>query len=69
MRRFALRDRPVGVEQLRHLLGLGGTGLDQFQNVDDAAWRRERDAVLYGEWYCVGRRDDLGLTGEFWALP
>ncbi|MGZ5403085.1 MAG: aromatic ring-hydroxylating oxygenase subunit alpha [Nocardioides sp.] len=31
--------------------------------VDDATWRHERDAVLYGEWYCVGRRDDLGLTG------
>lgn len=30
--------------------------------VDDATWRHERDAVLYGEWYCVGRRDDLGLT-------
>ena len=31
--------------------------------VEDATWRRERDAVLYAEWYCVGRRDDLGLTG------
>ena len=30
--------------------------------VDEATWRRERDAVLYGEWYCVGRRDDLGLA-------
>jgi len=29
--------------------------------VDEAAWRAERDAVLYGEWFCVGRRDALGL--------
>jgi Rieske 2Fe-2S family protein len=29
--------------------------------VDEQAWRTERDAVLYGEWFCVGRRDDLGL--------
>ena len=31
--------------------------------VDDATWRDERDAVLHGEWFCVGRRDDLGLSG------
>jgi Rieske 2Fe-2S family protein len=30
--------------------------------VDDATWRAERDAVLYGEWFCVGRRDALGLS-------
>ena len=30
--------------------------------VDESAWLTERDAVLYGEWYCVGRRDDLGLA-------
>ena len=30
--------------------------------VDDATWRDERDAVLHGEWFCVGRRDDLGLA-------
>ena len=30
--------------------------------VDETAWRREREAVLFGEWYCVGRRDDLGLA-------
>jgi len=29
--------------------------------VDEAAWRREREAVLYGEWFCIGRRADLGL--------
>ena len=29
--------------------------------VDEAAWHAERDAVLFGEWFCVGRRDDLGL--------
>ena len=30
--------------------------------VDEAAWRVERDAVLYGEWFCVGRLDALGLA-------
>ncbi|MGH3509496.1 MAG: aromatic ring-hydroxylating oxygenase subunit alpha [Nocardioidaceae bacterium] len=30
--------------------------------VDPEAWRRERARVLFGEWFCVGRRDDLGLT-------
>ena len=30
--------------------------------VDEAAWRVEREAVLYGEWFCVGRLDGLGLT-------
>ena len=25
-------------------------------------WERERDAVLYAEWYCAGRVDDLGLA-------
>jgi Rieske 2Fe-2S family protein len=30
--------------------------------VDDAQWAVEREAVLYAEWYCVGRRDDLGLA-------
>ena len=29
--------------------------------VDEATWRVERDAVLFGEWFCVGRRDALGL--------
>jgi Rieske 2Fe-2S family protein len=29
--------------------------------VDEAAWRAEREAVLYGEWFCVGRRAALGL--------
>jgi Rieske 2Fe-2S family protein len=29
--------------------------------VDEPAWRVERDAVLHGEWYCVGRLADLGL--------
>jgi Rieske 2Fe-2S family protein len=29
--------------------------------VDDATWRDERDAVLHGEWFCLGRLDDLGL--------
>ena len=30
--------------------------------VDDVAWRTEREAVLFGQWYCVGRRDYLGLN-------
>ena len=30
--------------------------------VDAAQWAVERDAVLYGEWYCVGRVDDLGVA-------
>jgi Rieske 2Fe-2S family protein len=29
--------------------------------VDHAAWLAEREAVLYGEWYCAGRTDDLRL--------
>ena len=29
--------------------------------VDDAHWQRERDRVLFGEWFCVGRMADLGL--------
>jgi glycine betaine catabolism A len=29
--------------------------------VDPSRWRTERDRVLFGEWFCVGRRDDLGL--------
>lgn len=30
--------------------------------VDPAAFAVERDRVLYGEWFCVGRLDDLGLA-------
>jgi Rieske 2Fe-2S family protein len=30
--------------------------------VDPGHWAAERDAVLFGEWYCVGRVDDLGLA-------
>ena len=29
--------------------------------VDDAAWARERERVLFTTWACVGRLDDLGL--------
>jgi Rieske 2Fe-2S family protein len=29
--------------------------------VDEQTWLVERDAVLFGQWYCVGRIDDLGL--------
>ena len=31
--------------------------------VDESAWQLERDTVLYGEWFCVGRLEDLGLQG------
>jgi Rieske 2Fe-2S family protein len=30
--------------------------------VDADRWAVERERVLYGEWYCVGRLDDLGLA-------
>ncbi len=29
--------------------------------VDEAHWAVERERVLFGEWFCVGRVDDLGL--------
>ena len=29
--------------------------------VDEAAWAAERETVLFGQWYCIGRIDDLGL--------
>jgi phenylpropionate dioxygenase-like ring-hydroxylating dioxygenase large terminal subunit len=29
--------------------------------VDEAAWATEREVALFGQWYCLGRRDDLGL--------
>ena len=39
--------------------------------VDEATWRVERDAVLFGEWFCVGRLDALGLAesrrGSWWS--
>jgi glycine betaine catabolism A len=31
--------------------------------VDPEHWVREREAVLHREWFCVGRRADLGLSG------
>ncbi len=31
--------------------------------VDVHHWAREREQVLFGEWFCVGRRADLGLSG------
>ncbi|GAA4361356.1 aromatic ring-hydroxylating oxygenase subunit alpha [Angustibacter luteus] len=36
--------------------------------VDDATWRSEREALLYGEWFCLGRRSDLGLTAPSQVL-
>ena len=32
--------------------------------VDPGTWRRERDRVLFGEWFCVGRVADLGLDED-----
>ena len=34
--------------------------LPREQYVDPATWRDERDAVLFGEWYCVGRLTPSG---------
>jgi Rieske 2Fe-2S family protein len=33
--------------------------------VDPDSWLRERDTVLHGEWFCVGRLEELGLTEPF----
>ena len=43
--------------------GPGGlqAALPREMYVDPDAWLRERDLVLFGEWFCVGRLDDLGL--------
>lgn len=43
--------------------GPGGlqAALPREMYVDVAAFERERDRVLFGEWFCVGRRADLGL--------
>jgi glycine betaine catabolism A len=29
--------------------------------VDDARWQVERERVLFGSWFCIGRVDDLGV--------
>src|SRR3954469_12251107 len=29
--------------------------------VDESAWATERERVLFGEWFCLGRLTDLGL--------
>ncbi len=29
--------------------------------VDEQTWLTERETVLFGQWYCIGRLDDLGL--------
>ncbi len=43
--------------------GPGGlqAALPREMYVDPGAFAVERDRVLYGEWFCVGRRADLGL--------
>jgi Rieske 2Fe-2S family protein len=32
--------------------------------VDEPAWLVEREKVLFGQWFCIGRTDDLGLTAK-----
>ena len=32
--------------------------------VDDQTWQVERETVLFGQWFCLGRVDDLGLTRQ-----
>jgi Rieske 2Fe-2S family protein len=32
--------------------------------VDEGAWLVERERVLFGQWYCAGRLDDLGLAAD-----
>jgi hypothetical protein len=34
--------------------------------LDEAAFRRERERLLYREWFCVGRSDQLPGPGRFW---
>lgn len=36
--------------------------------VDESAWRAELDAVLFRDWFCLGRLDDLGLAAPRRAL-
>jgi glycine betaine catabolism A len=35
--------------------------LPKHMYVDESFWRLERDRVLHGSWFCVGRLDDLGV--------
>jgi Rieske 2Fe-2S family protein len=36
--------------------------------VDQQTWLAEREAALFGQWFCVGRADDLGLrTPAAWS--
>ena len=32
--------------------------------VDEQSWLAERETVLFGQWYCIGRLDDLGLAAS-----
>src|SRR5689334_23311539 len=32
--------------------------------VDQDTWLAEREAVLFGQWFCIGRTDDLGLDAS-----
>ncbi len=32
--------------------------------VDEAAWLAERETVLFGQWFCIGRIDELGLAAS-----
>ena len=31
--------------------------------VDETSWAREREAVLFRDWFCLGRVEDLGIAG------
>jgi len=44
--------------------GPGGlqAALPREMYVDPVAFARERDILLYGEWFCIGRQVDLGLA-------
>ncbi len=50
--------------QRKPMEGPGGlqAALPREMYVDPETFARERDVVLFGEWFCVGRLADLGLT-------
>ena len=54
--------RPAGVGSPPNRLQ---AALPKHWYVDHEHWRRERDAILYDSWLCVGRLDELGLTDQF----
>ncbi|WP_372734476.1 aromatic ring-hydroxylating dioxygenase subunit alpha [Nocardioides sp.] len=36
--------------------------------VDETSWAREREAVLFRDWFCLGRVEDLGIAGPRRAM-